>query len=58
MAAGVDEDTVQRLARFHVSIMDGLFVGEPAVAGTDRAALVNLVAAGLHAHVLQSRVCA
>lgn len=50
-----DDETVLRLARFHLSVMDGLYIGMRAARGWDRGKLVDLVAAGLHAHVLRAR---
>lgn len=51
-----DEETVMRLARFHLSIMDGLYVGERAATGSARATLVDLIASGMYAHALRSWV--
>ncbi len=49
-----DDDTVMRLARFHLSVMDGLYIGMRADRGWDRDKLVDLVASGLHAHALRT----
>ena len=53
-AGQYDEDTVARLARFHLSVMDGLYVGLRTDRGWNRERLVDLVAAGLNAHVRRS----
>jgi AcrR family transcriptional regulator len=50
-----DEQTVIRVTRFHLSVMDGLYIGACAAPGRDQDALVDLIAAGLAAHVLQIR---
>ena len=50
-----DEETVLRLARFHLSVMDGLYVGLRAARGWDQDKLVNLIASGLHAHAVRHR---
>lgn len=57
-AGQFDEETVMRLARFHLSIMDGLFVGERAARVPDRATLIDLISSGMYAHALRSRVTA
>ena len=49
-----DEDTVSRMARFQLSIMDGLYLGMRAGRGWDEKQLVNLIAAGMCAEVLRS----
>lgn len=49
-----DEETAMRLARFQLSAMDGLYVGMRADRGWDRERLVDLIAAGLHAHAVRS----
>lgn len=49
-----DDETVMRLARFHLSVMDGLYVGMRAAPGWDRERLIDLVASGLYAHITRS----
>lgn len=49
-----DDETAMRLARFHLSVMDGLYVGMRAGRDWDRERLIDLIASGLHAHVLRS----
>lgn len=49
-----DEEMVMRLARFHLSVMDGLYVGMRAAPEWDRERLIDLVASGLYAHVSRS----
>lgn len=53
-----EEDTIMRLARFQLSIMDGFYVGERAARVSDRATLIDLIASGMYAHVLRARVTA
>jgi AcrR family transcriptional regulator len=45
-------DSADRLARFHLSVMDGLFVGVRANPDWDVERLVDLIAAGLEAQAL------
>ena len=52
---GCDEQTVMRLTRFHLSVMDGLYIGANAAHDSDQDALIDLIAAGLSAHVMRSR---
>ena len=52
-AGQLNEQTVVRLARFQLSIMDGLYVGERAARISDRAGLIQLIAAGMHAQALR-----
>ena len=52
----VDDETAMRLARFHLSVMDGLYVAVCAEPDEGRDELIDLIAAGLHAHVARSRV--
>lgn len=47
-----DDETVMRLARFHLSVMDGLYIGLRAARGWDQDRLVDLIASGMHAHAL------
>lgn len=55
----IDENMVVRLARFHLSVMDGLYVGMRAGRAFDQEALIELLAAGMHAHALRhARVAA
>lgn len=49
-----DEPTVMRLARFHLSVMDGLYIGARATRSWDQDELIDLIAAGLYAHALRS----
>lgn len=51
----VDDETVARLARFHVSIMDGLYIGERAAPGADRTTMIDLIAAGMVTHAINAR---
>ncbi len=57
-AGQFDEETVMRLARFQLSIMDGFYVGERAARVSDRARLIDLIAAGMYARALRSRAAA
>ncbi|MGX6607328.1 TetR/AcrR family transcriptional regulator [Micromonosporaceae bacterium Da 78-11] len=57
-AGQFEEETAMRLARFQLSVMDGLYVGERASRVADRARLVDLIAAGMYARALGSRVAA
>jgi AcrR family transcriptional regulator len=57
-AGPVDEETVMRLARFQMSVMDGFYVGDRAGRVPDLPAVIDLVAAGMYAHVLRSRTTA
>lgn len=50
-----DAELVARLARFHLAVMDGLYVGIRADQEWQVEPLVDLVADGLHAHVVQRR---
>jgi len=50
-----DDETVMRLARFQLSMMDGLYIGMSAARGWDRGRLIDLIASGLHAHALRAR---
>lgn len=49
-----DDETVGRLARFHLSVMDGLYVGMRADRGWDRDRLIDIIASGMHAHALRA----
>lgn len=52
----VDEETVMRLTRFYLSVMDGLYIGARAGRAVDSDQLIDLVAAGMQAHVLRAQV--
>ena len=47
-----DDALPVRLARFHLAAMDGLYVGVRADRGWDLDVLVDMIAAGMYAHVL------
>ncbi|MGK5113233.1 TetR/AcrR family transcriptional regulator [Geodermatophilus sp. CPCC 205506] len=50
-AVAQDPELTERLARFQMATMDGLYIGLRADPGWDRDAVVELLAAGLHAAV-------
>src|SRR4051812_43549187 len=50
-----DDETARRLARFHISVMDGLYVGVRAAPDWDQERLIDLIASGLHAHRSEER---
>ena len=50
-AVARDPELTERLARFQMATMDGLYIGLRADPGWDREAVVELLAAGLHAAV-------
>jgi AcrR family transcriptional regulator len=49
-----DDETATRLARFHLAVMDGLYIGMRTDRGWDRERLIDLIASGLHAHALRA----
>jgi AcrR family transcriptional regulator len=57
-AGPVDDETVMRLTRFQLSVMDGCYVGDRAGRVPDLSAVIDLVATGMYAHVLRSRATA
>ncbi len=53
-AVGEDDAAAVRLARFHLAVMDGLYIAMRSGRGWDTDVLVDMIASGMHAHAVRA----